>query len=247
MNRSGESRNGGAWRGELQANRWRTSRQVPRSVGGAGHHGPMAAEARARTLFSTVLASGGTATGSAMDRTVGGFDRLVDERFEALRGRPLVDRVMYTATIVGEDGRIWLAIAALLTLRRSTRRRGLRALVWLGIETVLVNGPIKAAVGRERPDGLDEHAYAIRVQKTSSFPSGHSASSATVATILSEGSRWAPLWWAIALTIAVSRVHVRDHHPSDVAGGLLIGTGLGLLGRRLGPRDAVTGGERSDR
>lgn len=177
-----------------------------------------------------------------MDRTVGAFDRWVDRRFDALRGRPVFDRVMYTATVVGEDGRVWLAVCALLALRPATRRRALRALVWLGIETVLVNGPMKRAVRRQRPESPEVHAHAIRVQTSSSFPSGHSASSATVATILSEGSPSAPVWWTMAVTIAVSRIHVRDHHPSDVAGGLLIGAGLGMLGRRVGPHDQSDGG-----
>lgn len=172
-----------------------------------------------------------------MTAGVTGFDDAVDEAFAPLRGRPLVDRVMYGATIVGEDGRIWLAIAGLLALRPAGRRKALRLLIWLGVETVLVNGPIKRSVGRTRPEFEGEHVHKIRVQKTSSFPSGHSASSACMATILSEGSRCRPLWWAVALVIAASRVHVRDHHPSDVVGGLAIGTAIGLAGRRLGPRD----------
>lgn len=174
--------------------------------------------------------------GAAM-RAVAAFDDRVDEAFAPLRGRALVDRVFYTATIVGEDGRIWLAVAALLLLRPASRRKALRLLIWLGVETVLVNGPIKRAVKRPRPVFEGEHVHKIRAQTSASFPSGHSASSATVATILSEGSRLWPLWWAIALVIATSRVHVRDHHASDVVGGLAIGTALGLAGRRLGPPD----------
>ena len=177
------------------------------------------------------------ADGAVLGQAVAAFDGAVDRWFEPIRGVPSVDRVMYGATAIGEDGRIWLAAAAFLALRPSTRRRSLRLLVWLGIETVLVNGPLKKVVGRSRPEAPDERPHTIRVQTTSSFPSGHSASSAAMATILSEGSAWAPLWWAIALTIAMSRVHVRDHHASDVLGGLLVGTGMGLLGRRLGPLD----------
>lgn len=177
---------------------------------------------------------------SRSELAVAAFDSWVDRCFEPGRGRPVVDRVMYTASVVGEDGRIWLVAAGLLAIRPSTRRLSLRLLVWLGIETVLVNGPMKRAVGRSRPEGPEDHPYALRVQRTSSFPSGHSASSATMATILSEDSRWAPVWWAIALTIAASRIHVRDHHASDVVGGLLVGTGLGLLGRRLGPLDQIS-------
>ncbi len=174
--------------------------------------------------------------GGAM-RTVAAFDDRVDEAFAPLRGRALADRLFYTATIVGEDGRIWLAIAALLALRPAGRPKAMRLLVWLGVETVLVHGPIKRSVKRARPEFEGEHVHKIRVQTSASFPSGHSASSACMATILSEGSRLWPLWWAIALVIGASRVHVRDHHASDVVGGLAIGTAIGLAGRRLGPRD----------
>ena len=136
--------------------------------------------------------------GTAIE-AVAAFDDRVDEAFAPLRGRALVDRVFYTATIVGEDGRIWLAVAGLLLLRPPSRRKALRLLIWLGIETVLVNGPIKRSIGRARPEFEGEHVHKIRAQTSASFPSGHSASSATVATILSEGSRLWPLWWAIAL------------------------------------------------
>ena len=174
---------------------------------------------------------------SGVLRAVAAFDDAVDEAFAPLRGRTPADRIFYTATIVGEDGRIWLVVAALLALRPASRRKALRLLIWLGVETVLVNGPIKRSVKRPRPVFEGEHVHKIRAQTSASFPSGHSASSAAVATILSEGSRLWPLWWAIALVIAASRVHVRDHHASDVVGGLAIGTAIGLAGRRLGPRD----------
>ena len=178
---------------------------------------------------------------SPVDRTVGGFDRWVDRRFDALRGRPVADRILYTASTVGEHGTIWLLIALVLVVRPPTRRRGLRLLLWLGIESAVVNGPMKMAVRRERPERPGERPHRLREQSTSSFPSGHSASSACMATLLAEGSRWWPVWWAVALTIAASRIHVRDHHASDVAGGLVVGVGMGLLGRRVGPHDTSTG------
>ena len=51
-----------------------------------------------------------------------GLDRLdlaVDDWFEAhLRGRPAVDRLMYTASAVGDHGLVWLALAALQAIRQ---------------------------------------------------------------------------------------------------------------------------------
>jgi membrane-associated phospholipid phosphatase len=36
-----------------------------------------------------------------------------------------------------------------------------------------------------------------------------------------------------ASLVALSRLHLRGHHASDVLGGAAIGTTLGLIGRRL--------------
>ena len=52
---------------------------------------------------------------SGLDR----FDLAVDDWFEAhLRGRPAIDRLMYTASAVGDHGLVWLALAALQAIRR---------------------------------------------------------------------------------------------------------------------------------
>jgi undecaprenyl-diphosphatase len=44
-----------------------------------------------------------------------------------------------------------------------------------------------------------------------------------------------PLYYAIAVVVAASRVHVRIHHASDVIGGAAIGILLGELTRLLVP------------
>ncbi len=44
-----------------------------------------------------------------------------------------------------------------------------------------------------------------------------------------------PLYYAIAVIVAASRIHVKIHHASDVIGGIAIGVGLGELTRHLVP------------
>jgi undecaprenyl-diphosphatase len=53
--------------------------------------------------------------------------------------------------------------------------------------------------------------------------------------LLSEGDPLAPVYWTAATIVAASRVHVKIHHPSDVAGGMVIGLAMGWIGRRLAP------------
>ena len=59
---------------------------------------------------------------------------------------------------------------------------------------------------------------------------------AAVFTIVaSEDDPLAPVYAAVALVVATSRIHVRIHHASDVVGGLVVGTALGIGLRRWWP------------
>jgi membrane-associated phospholipid phosphatase len=62
-----------------------------------------------------------------------------------------------------------------------------------------------------------------------SFPSGHALTIFSVAVILSGALPWfALLWFALAAYLALTRVLLNSHFPSDV----LVGAGLGLLTTR---------------
>jgi undecaprenyl-diphosphatase len=141
---------------------------------------------------------------------------------------------MYLLSFAGDDGKIWFAAVGWEAwCREDPARLTARALLALGVESALVNGPLKSVTKRERPDRAGLRA--TRIPHNSSFPSGHAASSATMAMVLSDGSPMAPLWWTLAAGIAWSRVHVGAHHASDVLGGLVIGAAVGVAARRIAP------------
>ena len=72
-----------------------------------------------------------------------------------------------------------------------------------------------------------------RTPTTTAFPSGHASAAAFAASTLIawDGKRWAPWWVTVAAVVAVSRVYVRIHHASDVAGGAVVGAALAALAR----------------
>jgi undecaprenyl-diphosphatase len=146
------------------------------------------------------------------------------------------DTISAVASALGDHGFVWF-ILALVHARRPGRRRNvaLRALLFTGILTPLVNAVLKTAVGRRRPPGHDEPSLPVRVPRTTSFPSGHALAGWCAATLLDDEDRWAPAYYALAATISVSRVHMRMHHASDVAAGSLLGIVLGRLGRVVVP------------
>lgn len=152
---------------------------------------------------------------------------------------PLPEVVVKGITHVSTRGGVWWLVAAyLIAFRRGLdRRTGLGILASFVAHVALVEGALKHLIARARPsdalpdiqlrDGflLDPHSY--------SFPSGHATASFMVAFIL--GARFprtrAPLF-ALAALVAISRVHLGCHYPSDVlagaAVGILIGVGITL-------------------
>jgi undecaprenyl-diphosphatase len=122
--------------------------------------------------------------------------------------------------------------------RRRHRLTALRIGLVLPI-TMATVGAVGSLVGRQRPFTV-EYAGPPLVDHAPgrSFPSRHSACAAAMATVALRG---APrIGWAMAILgvlLAVSRIYVGLHYPTDVVSGWAIGVGLGLLVRDRGDAD----------
>lgn len=175
------------------------------------------------------------------------FDDAVDGFFEThLRGRPGLDRLMYAASAAGDHSAIWMGLAALQVWRSGSGWRPLlTAGALLGAESALVNGLVKLAFRRERPETAAPRPLHLRIPRTSSFPSGHASAAFFSAALLSSGLLGngppSPVYYGLAVIVASSRVYVRIHHASDVVAGAALGAVLGLVAREvvplLAPRD----------
>lgn len=164
------------------------------------------------------------------------FDRAVDDAVDRLRGHPVADRVFYSVTELGDFGLVWLLIGAARALRNNDNTEEFaRLAVTMGAESVVVNGIVKNLIKRERPVVDTPRPHNLRIPITTSFPSGHASSAMTAAVLLGQGRRHAPVYYALGLAVASSRIYVRIHHASDVVGGLAVGLVLGRVARRLWP------------
>jgi undecaprenyl-diphosphatase len=168
------------------------------------------------------------------------IDDRVDGWFEPLRGNPAFDGAAKLITGLGDRGLMWAATTAWRARHTGPERtRAVRALALAGVESSVVNAALKALIGRSRPDPdsvrLAGGGVPVRAPKTSSFPSGHTLAAFCAATVMSQrGDRAGnALLFTSAALVGVSRLHLGAHHASDVLGGAAIGTGLGLIGRRL--------------
>jgi undecaprenyl-diphosphatase len=166
-----------------------------------------------------------------------GFDERVDRTWDRLRGNQTIDKVMYTASEMGDFGVIWMGVGAVAALSgRSDHGRALVRLAGaLAVESLLVNQGIKRLFRRQRPTA-ENRPMELRQPSTSSFPSGHATSAMTAVMLLSDtAGPLTPALAAAGAVVGVSRVHVKIHHASDVLGGVAVGLVTGWAIKRLFP------------
>lgn len=168
------------------------------------------------------------------------FDTTIERMFDAVRGKPLVDRVFYTASELGNHSLIWHLLATAQGVRRGGDLAGtVRLVTIMGLESAIVNGPVKSMFRRQRPVHDGPRPFQLRQPRTSSFPSGHASAAAVFAVVAGEDDPLAPVYAVLATLVGASRVHVRIHHPSDVAGGAAVGVALGIALRAWWPAGQV--------
>ncbi len=158
------------------------------------------------------------------------IDERIDAALDRVRGGRL-DRVAYGLSEAANHSVLWHVLGTLSAVSPGGGgRRQIREMsVVLGIESALVNGPVKSAFRRSRPVERD-HPHELRTPRTSSFPSGHATSAFTAAAVLTHHRpSGRPLWYVLAAAVATTRVWVGIHHASDVIGGVVIGLGLGRI------------------
>jgi undecaprenyl-diphosphatase len=98
----------------------------------------------------------------------------------------------------------------------------------LGPVAIGLNFAVKLIVRRPRPvlEGLPPLGGA---PSSLSFPSAHATSSFACATYMTRIAPEAAILFVLAAALAACRPYLGMHYPSDVLGGMVIGTALGLV------------------
>ena len=153
----------------------------------------------------------------------------------ALAQRPGVVTAARALSHFGEHSAGWLAVSAAGALMQPDKRRQ-----WLlaGAGAFTAHAAavvIKRVVRRPRPQ---HPAVEVNVGTPSalSFPSAH-ATSTTAAAILMAPLTGVPLPVLVVPPMALSRLVLGVHYPSDVLTGVVVGTLVARLVNKIGTRD----------
>lgn len=163
------------------------------------------------------------------------FDLGIDNFIQEHLSSPLLDKIFTFITHLGDAGILWIALAVILLCFRKTRKVGIVMGMALIFGMIFGNITLKNIFQRPRPFDtpgalLDGDSLLIPRPGEYSFPSGHTTSSFAAAMgIFLFNKKWGTPALVMAALIAYSRLYVYVHFPTDIIGGILLGTACALL------------------
>jgi len=147
-----------------------------------------------------------------------------------LHSNVLFNHIVKIITLLGDMGIIWIALAICLLCFKKTRLSAVVMLVSLAVGFLINDFVLKQLFNRPRPFEVNGefvtflNSIKLPLPFGNSFPSGHTFSSfncATILTCFSKKSGW--LVYPLASAIALSRIFLCVHYPTDVLVGAILG------------------------
>ena len=142
-----------------------------------------------------------------------------------------LDYIVPKITMLANGGWFWIVVTLLLLIFPFNRKMGIQAALSLILTVIVCNLILKPSIMRCRPCWLEpEVQLLVSVPKDYSFPSGHSNASFAVATaICTRNKKLGIPALILAAAIAISRLYVFVHWPTDVLVGTLTGIAGGFV------------------
>ena len=154
---------------------------------------------------------------------------------------PFLDVFNQCVTVLNDKGILSIIVCVLFLAFRKMRKYGIVCSLSLLIQFILNNGCLKPLIGRIRPYVVEPMIEVItHLPGDNSFPSGHTGASFAVAfaMMLVMPKKWSVPALILAALIAISRLYVGVHYPTDILAGMALGLITAFIARWLGEKIA---------
>lgn len=165
-----------------------------------------------------------------MFSTIQHYDQQLIRFIQRIPRSRLLTQIARLINTIGNGGIMWVCLALLLIFT-GHQPYGYMIIFGDAFYFLVCHQLIKKLAVRKRPfQNNPDIQLDIKTPSSSSFPSGHatiSFASTTILFFLSPVAGWIAL--AVSAIVALSRLYLMVHYPSDVLGGILIGILDGLI------------------
>ena len=148
--------------------------------------------------------------------------------FQSLHN-PFLDKIVVVITSLGNAGIFWILLTLVMLIVCKDKKVAWTSALALLFSLLVINIFLKNTVMRARPCWIDDTiSLLVKNPKDYSFPSGHSSASFASAVSIVQYAKYRKQGIAavvLAALIAVSRMYVFVHFPTDV----FVGTILGII------------------
>jgi decaprenylphosphoryl-5-phosphoribose phosphatase len=155
------------------------------------------------------------------------LDTALLRQFRTRGHQPVVETAIRRFSLLGEHGILWYSVSAFGAALVPDQRRTYGRAAALVFGSFIANQAVKFAVRRPRPN-LPDLPPLVHTQSNRSYPSAHATTSAAAAVALSRVLPRGPLY-AVASGLALSRLYLGVHYPSDTIAGLALGVAVAEL------------------
>lgn len=159
------------------------------------------------------------------------FDDIFIEIINKRMGNKYLDSIMYRVTNLGSAQFAAFVIFTMLFFgNKRFKNIGVEIFLALTMSQIVVHS-LKMLLSRERPYNILEQLNTFGIDlKDYSFPSGHTAASFSLATTLALNvPKISIVVYFLAIVVAISRIYLGVHYPTDVAAGIIIGLFFSII------------------
>ena len=150
-----------------------------------------------------------------------GLDTALLREFRTRGHQPAVETAVRRFSLLGEHGIMWYSVCAIGAVAAPEHRRTFGRAAALVFGSFFANQAVKFVARRPRPE-LPGLPALVHTASQRSYPSAHATTSTAAAVTLSKLLPRAPVY-AFATGLALSRLYLGVHYPSDTVAGAALG------------------------